>query len=55
MIELYYAVSSRKTGEEVLVDCGKFESVDDFFSFIEFRYGYTERDYSFVFSGANLC
>lgn len=54
MIELYYAVSNKKTGEEVLRDYGKFKNMDDFYSYMEFRYNYTSRNYSFLLSGRKV-
>ena len=54
MIELYYAVSDRKTGEEIHRDHGIFESMEDFYSYMDFRYGYTIRDYTFMLSGRDV-
>lgn len=54
MIELYYAVSDRKTGEEVLRDHRIFDSYDEFWFDMKTRYGYTERDYTFVWSGKEI-
>lgn len=51
MIELSYAVSSKRSGEEVLRDCGTFENLDDFFSYVATRYRYTSRNYDFMLSG----
>lgn len=54
MIELSFAVSSKKTGKEVYRSYGKFESLDDFFSYVATRYGYTSRDYDFMLSGREM-
>lgn len=54
MIELCYSVSSRSTGEEVLRDYGKFDNMDDFYSYMNFRYGYTSRNYTFLLSGREI-
>lgn len=54
MIELSFAVSSKKTGEEVHRSYGKFENLDDFFSYVATRYGYTNRDYDFMLSGREV-
>ena len=51
MIELYFAISSKKTGEEVLRDHGNFDNLESFYNYILFKYGYTSRDYSFILSG----
>ncbi len=50
-IELYYSISNKRTGEEVKRGNGKFENMEDFYSYILFRYGYTEKDYTFYLSG----
>lgn len=54
MIELCYAVSDKKTGEEVHRDYGKFDSLEEFYSYMDFRYGYTSRNYSFLLSGREI-
>lgn len=54
MIELCYAVSSKSTGEEIKRGYGKFESMDDFYSYMNFRYGFTSRDYKFLLSGREI-
>lgn len=54
MIELCYSVSDKKTGEEVLRDYGKFESLDVFYSYMDFRYGYISRNYHFLLSGREI-
>lgn len=54
MTELYYAISNKETGEEVIRDHGNFENMDDFYSLMDFLYGYTSRDYHFVFSGREI-
>ena len=54
MIELCYAISSKKTGKEVLRSYGKFENINDFYSYIDFRYGYTSRNYHFMLSGREI-
>lgn len=54
MIELCYAISDKKTGEEVHRSYGKFDSMDDFYLYIDFRYGYTSRNYSFLLSGRKI-
>lgn len=54
MIELCYAISDKKTGEEVHRSYGKFDSMDDFYLYISFKHGYTDRNYSFLFSGREI-
>ena len=54
MVELYYAVSSKETGEEVHRNHGIFEFMEDFYSYMDFRYGYTSRNYSFLLSGREI-
>lgn len=53
MVELCYAISN-DSGEEILRGYGKFESMDDFYSYMNFRYGYTSRDYHFLLSGREI-
>lgn len=54
MIELCYAVSDRETGEEVYRNYGKFESMEDFYSYMDFRYGYTSQNSTFMLSGREI-
>lgn len=54
MIELCYIVFNKETGEEIHRNYGKFESMNDFYSYIDFRYGYTNRNYNFLLSGRNI-
>ncbi len=54
MIELCYAVSDKRTGEEVLRDYGKFQNMDDFYSYMNFKYSYTSCNYHFMLSGREL-
>ncbi len=54
VIELCYAVSDKASGEEVLRSCGKFESMDDFYSNVNFRYGYTSLEYHFILSDREI-
>ena len=54
MIELCFAISNKKTGEEVLRDYGKFDNLESFYYYISFRYGYTSRDYNFLLSGREI-
>ena len=54
MIELCYAISDKKTGEEVHRNYGKFGSMEDFYSYMDFRYGYTSRNYHFLLSGREI-
>lgn len=50
-IELYYCVTSKATGEEVKRCHGKFANMDDFYDYMQFRYGYTSNNYTFLLSG----
>lgn len=54
MIELCYIVSDHETGEEVYRNYGKFESMEDFYSYMNFRYGYTSRNSTFMLSGREI-
>lgn len=54
MIELCYTISDKKTGEEVHRNYGKFDSLDEFYSYMKFRFGYTSRNYSFLLSGIEI-
>lgn len=54
MIELSFAVSAKRSGEEVLRDYGKFEDLNDFFNYVATRYGYTSRNYDFMLSGREI-
>lgn len=54
MVELYFAISSKKTGEEVLRDYGKFNDLESFYYYISSKYGYTSRCYSFILSGRTV-
>ena len=54
MIQLSFAISSKKTGEEVYRSIGKFESLDSFFAYVSTRYGYTDSNFNFVLSGKEL-
>lgn len=54
MIELCYAVSDKETGREVHRDYGTFDSLDDFYWYMDCKYGYTNRDYSFLLNGRDI-
>ena len=54
MIELSFAISSKKSGKEVYRSKGKFESLDSFFHYVATRYGYTSRNYDFMLSGREV-
>ena len=54
MIELCFAVSNKETGEEVHRNYGKFESMEDFYLYMDFKYGYTSRNYHFLLSGREI-
>ena len=54
MIELCFAISSKKSGEEVYRSCGKFESLESFYNYVACRYGYTSRNYDFMLSGREI-
>jgi len=54
MIELCYSVSNKESGEEVLRSYGKFENIEDFYSYMNFRYGYTSHGYHFMLSGREI-
>ena len=54
MVELCYAVFTKKSGEEILRGYGKFDSMEDFYSFINFRYGYTSKNYHFLLGGREI-
>ena len=54
MIELCYAISNKETGEEIYRNYGKFDSMEDFYSYMDFRYGYTRSNYHFLLSGREI-
>ena len=54
MIVLSFAISNKKTGEELLRSSGIFESLDSFFDYIKTKYGYSSRNSDFVLSGKEI-
>lgn len=57
-IELCCKVYNKKTGEEVFHGFKSvtkiFDSMDDFYSYMLFRYGFDTKYYSFVISGHDI-
>lgn len=49
MLEVCYEISNKKTGEICKKGSGKFESIDDFFDYMNWRYGYNTKNYHFYY------
>lgn len=54
MIELSYIIVDKKSGEYVLRDYGIFESLNEFYAYMQFRYNYTSYNYDFILSGRKI-
>ena len=53
-VELSYKIFSKDTGKEVKRGTQIFDSIEMFYTVMEFRYGFCTRLYSFVYSGREI-
>ena len=51
MIDLCFYITDKKSGKEVYRSSGIFHNLESFYNYMDYRYGFTDRDYHFEISG----